>query len=210
MRTGRYRPRHAAANATPERSILRFAALATSLAFAAIGPRIAFQFYTIPSESMSPGLTPGDRVLVAGWTKGEAERGDVVVFSDEELWLAVPSKASSTYLTKRVIGTPGDRVECCNARGWITVNGKPVNESPYLPKGMDPSQIKFDVKVPEGKLWVMGDNRSFSSDSRSHQKRGGGFIPISSVKGRVVAISNPTSRAGLLLDRRAVFAGVEK
>jgi signal peptidase I len=99
-----------------------------------------------------------------------------------------------TDYIKRVIGVPGDRVECCNAQGLVTVNGVPLHEQSYLYPGAAPSQIKFNIVVPPGRLWVMGDNRQISDDSRMRMSDpGGGTIPESKVIGRAFVIVWPPS-----------------
>ena len=100
-----------------------------------------------------------------------------------------------TVFVKRVIGVGGDHVECCDSQGRITVNGTPIAESEYLFAGDTPSATPFSVDVPDGKLWVMGDHRSASADSRSHQgDPGGGFVPTDRVLGRAFAIIWPWDR----------------
>ena len=99
------------------------------------------------------------------------------------------------HLVKRVIGVGGDRVACCDAQGRVTVNGVPLNEKSYIMKGAKPSERHFDVKVPPGRIWVMGDNRSNSEDSRFHQDLpGGGTVPATDVVGKVWAIVWPFDR----------------
>lgn len=97
---------------------------------------------------------------------------------------------------KRVIGKGGDHVVCCDTRGSLTINGAALNEGEYLYPGDVPSKMKFDVIVPEGKLWVMGDHRSDSADSRAYLGTpGGGFIPEDRVVGRAMAVIWPLSSA---------------
>jgi signal peptidase I len=104
-----------------------------------------------------------------------------------------------TDYIKRVIGVPGDDVACCNAQGLVTVNGVPLHESSYLYPGAAPSQIHFNKVVPAGRLWVMGDNRQISDDSRMRQSDpGGGTIPINQVIGRAFVIVWPPSRWRIL------------
>jgi signal peptidase I len=104
-----------------------------------------------------------------------------------------------TDYIKRVIGTPGDRVQCCNAQGLVTVNGVPLHEQSYLFPGAEPSQIKFNVVVPPGRLWVMGDNRAVSDDSRLRMSDpGDGTIPENKVIGRAFVIVWPPSRWRIL------------
>ena len=103
------------------------------------------------------------------------------------------------HLVKRVIGVGGDTVECCDKRGRVTVNGTPLKERDYLAPGERPSLITFEQEVPEGYLWVMGDNRSQSADSRVHLgDPGGGFVPEENVVGKVFAVVWPVGHVKLL------------
>lgn len=184
------------------------------------------QAFYVPSGSMENTLEPGDRILVnkiSGWA-GEPSRGDVIVFSDPGGWLG-PDEVTqpgpvgtvlewlglyptSGHLVKRVIGIGGDEVKCCDDAGRIVVNGTPLDEKQYIRPGGVPSQIRFDVQVPVGYVWVMGDNRSDSADSRMHMgDPGGGFVPDSDVVGRVFAIVWPWHRIHLV-HRPATFDGV--
>ncbi|MGW0227582.1 signal peptidase I [Actinopolymorpha singaporensis] len=181
------------------------------------------QAFYIPSESMENTLVPGDRVLVnkLSYRLGEIQRGDVVVFNGADSWesevdLAQPSGSVQKLLhkvgelfgfstvgekdfIKRVIGLPGDHVVCCDKQNRVTVNGKAITESGYLHPGDPPSAMAFDVRVPDGRLWVMGDHRSASADSRSHLgDPGGGTIPIDHVVGRAFVIVWPLNRVDLL------------
>jgi signal peptidase I len=173
------------------------------------------QVYKIPSGSMENTLQINDRVLVNKLVyhfRGIA-RGDIVVFSGQNSWGpdALPPSSdpvvrvwddvlsgiglhsSQTYYIKRVIGLPGDRVACCT-EGKVTVNGVPLNETSYLYPGDPPSSFTFSAIVPAGHLWVMGDNRSDSDDSRYHTADpGGGAIPENEVVGRAFMIIWPPS-----------------
>ncbi|MFD7135357.1 signal peptidase I [Streptomyces sp. NPDC059894] len=137
--------------------------------------------FQIPSGSMENGLRIGDRVLVnrlAYRFGAEPRRGDVVVFDGTGYF------GDADYV-KRVVGVGGDHVVCCDEEGRIRVNGRPVDESTYLYPGDSPSTVPFDVEVPDGTLFVLGDHRSASSDSRDHLgSPGGGMIPVDDVIGR--------------------------
>ena len=171
------------------------------------------QVFSIPSGSMENTLLPGDRILVNKmvYRFRSIERGDIVVFSGSGSW-DPPTPAPSlwdrvtglvgiagpgTDYVKRVIGVPGDHVVCCNAAGQVTVNGVALSESSYVYPGAAPSQIRFNITVPPGRLWVMGDNRADSDDSRYRVgDPGGGTIPESAVVGRAFVIVWPLSRIG--------------
>jgi len=120
---------------------------------------------------------------------------------------------SDQHLVKRLIGLPGDHISCCNALGQMSVNGVPLKE-PYvlLPAGVQAvSEKSFDVTVPEGTVWVMGDNRYNSADSRYHMDDPGkGFVPLSDVVGKAFVISWPASHWSWLDDYPDVFRGVER
>jgi signal peptidase I len=196
----------------------------------AVGIKALFmQAFYIPSGSMNDTLVLDDRILVqkvSYWGSSGPERGDVVVFSDPGGWLETETGTASAnpftralelfglyptggHLVKRVIAVGGDRVRCCDDQGRITVNGVPLNESSYLAPGERPSLIDFDVKVEEGYLWVQGDNRSNSADSRVHLgDPGGGQVPVDSVVGKVFAVVWPLPHAKTL-ERPVTFDGVE-
>jgi signal peptidase I len=174
------------------------------------------QVFSIPSGSMENTLLPGDRILVNKmvYRFRSIERGDIVVFSGSGSWDPTTSGPSNpvvrflddakslvgiagpgTDYVKRVIGVPGDHVVCCNAQGQVTVNGVALDEKSYIYPGAAPSQIRFNITVPPGRLWVMGDNRADSDDSRYRTSdAGGGAIPESAVVGRAFVIIWPLSR----------------
>ena len=176
------------------------------------------QVFSIPSGSMENTLLPGDRILVNKmvYRFRPIDRGDIVVFSGAGSWDPPTSPVSNPFArvwddaiglvgiagpgtdyVKRVIGVPGDHVVCCNAAGQITVNGVPLSEKSYIFPGSLPSQIRFNITVPPGRLWVMGDNRADSDDSRYRVgDPGGGTIPESAVVGRAFLIIFPLSRIG--------------
>lgn len=179
---------------------------------------VAQAFY-IPSASMDPTLRVGDRVLVnkLAFRLGDVQRGDIVVFDGRGSFapqsparhdglLARAGAAASGFLgvapserdyVKRVIGLPGDRVVCCDD-DRLAVNGAVVDE-PYVMTGDVASDQPFDVVVPAGRLWVMGDHRSDSADSRAHLgDPGGGTVPLDHVIGEVALRFWPVPRAGLL------------
>jgi signal peptidase I len=180
------------------------------------------QFFFIPSGSMENTLQIDDRVAVnrLPFISNDIKRGDVVVFRDPDNWLPaadietapfVIAKAKAAlvavgvlpnpakqYLVKRVVGVAGDRVICCTTTGQITVNGQEMNE-PYIYAGNVPSDMNFDVTVPKGKLWVMGDHRGASADSRFHQDDiHKGFVPLNRVTGRVLAVIWPIKNFSLV------------
>lgn len=180
------------------------------------------QFFFIPSGSMENTLQIDDRVAVnrLPFISNNIKRGDVVVFRDPDNWLPAIDTSSSSpiiaklktglvavgvlpnpakqYLVKRVVGIGGDRVICCTNSGKITVNGQEMSE-PYIFAGNVPSDMNFDVTVPKNKLWVMGDHRGASADSRYHQDDiNKGFVPLDRVTGRVLAVIWPLKNLSLV------------
>lgn len=177
------------------------------------------QSFSVPSESMEPGIQPGDRLLANRLVRGDdVHRGDIVVFDGTTAFPvsgqdpAPPGLLTSvgrslagaltldtgTDYVKRVIGLPGDRVSCCDGSGRVQVNGVGLDE-PYLPPGERPSALTFDVVVPAGHLWVLGDHRSESGDSRAYLGRpGGGMVPVGAVIGQATVRYWPPGRLGSL------------
>ncbi len=186
------------------------------------------QSFTIPSGSMENTLNEGDRVTVTMYDSDKVHRGNVVVFTDPDHWLTTqeptglqgaaqdflvmirifPQNAGH-HLIKRVIGMPGDHV-VADGKGSLTVNGVELHES-YLKPGRSASEVAFDVTVPEGYIWVMGDNRSNSSDSRYHQNDvHRGFVPQSNVVGVAKNVVWPYSHWSSLTSGQEVFSQVPK
>ncbi len=178
------------------------------------------QFFYIPSGSMENTLQIKDRVAVnrVPFIGNDISRGDVIVFRDPAGWLPDASSVSGNgitgkirdglvlvgivpnpakqYLVKRVIGVAGDKVVAKDQ--VLTINGKPTNE-PYIFSGNTPSDTDFNITVPEGKVWVMGDHRGASGDSRVHQDDvNNGMVPVEKITGRVVAKIWPLNRIGLV------------
>ncbi|MUK00812.1 signal peptidase I [Vibrio cholerae] len=187
-----------------------------------------FRAFFIPSGSMEETLEIDDRIFVNQLVPQpfDLQRGDIVVFRDTEGWLpeqveqqvswlkealifiGLAPDESQQHLVKRVIGLPGDHVICCDAQGRITVNGEPLEE-PYLFPGATPSDLPFDVVVPDGKIWVMGDHRNASADSRANQdKPGKGFVDVDDIEGKAAVIAWPLNRVGFLGNHPEVFDGV--
>jgi signal peptidase I len=203
-----------------------------ALGLALIIKTFLIQAFYIPSESMENTLVPGDRVLVnkLAYRLGEVSRGDVIVFNGANSWepeavFEEPTNSAGRVVRwvgelfgfsavgekdfiKRVIGLPGDKVKCCDKNERVTVNGTALTESEYLFPGDAPSQSPFDITVPKDRLWVMGDHRQASADSRSHTgDPGGGTIPIDHVIGRAFVVVWPLDRVSLL-NRPPAFAQV--
>ncbi|MCX4655524.1 signal peptidase I [Streptomyces sp. ScaeMP-e48] len=151
---------------------------------------VVYKPYTVPTASMSPTVNAGDRVLAERIDGADVRRGDVVVFADS-VW-------GDTPMVKRVVGIGGDTVACCDKDGRLTVDGTPVDE-PYLNRGpaaagapAPASPQNFSAKVPRGHIFLLGDERSTSLDSRVHlEDAGQGSVPLSAVQGRVDAVAWP-------------------
>ena len=157
------------------------------------------------------------------------KRGDVVVFRDPANWLPIPIEEDTSngiiakakdvlvftgvlpnpakqFLVKRVIGVAGDKIICCDKDGGLTINGEKTNE-PYIFAGNKPSELDFNVTVPEGKIWVMGDHRGASADSRYHQDDvNNGMVPVSKITGRVFGIIWPFENFGFVSSKNPLPA----
>lgn len=182
----------------------------------------------VSSASMQPLLQPGDRVVVDKLDRGSPHRGEVVLFDGTTVFggpdppqpapgaiarlvrgvgSAVGVSPEETDYVKRVVGLPGDRVRCCTGSGRISIDGAPIDE-PYVYAGEAPSSQRFDVLVPAGTVFVLGDHRSVSADSRAHlSDPGGGMVPISDIIGSIAWRYWPPGRSGTLSSTTA-FAHV--
>jgi signal peptidase I len=225
--------RHGRVKATP---VLRESVIVIGLALllSLIVKTWLMQAFYIPSESMENTLLKGDRVIVNKLVPSpiSLQRGDVIVFEDPDHWLpaTVPVQRSplmsalnstlifvgllpsdeGNHLIKRVIGLPGDHVVCCNKNKQLMVNGAALTE-PYLFPGDTPSQDSFNITVPAGKVWVMGDHRSDSADSRPHDENSGGArgsVPESLVVGRAITVVWPAEHWAWLSNPSETFAKV--
>jgi signal peptidase I len=205
--------------------------VALALTLALVIKTFLVQAFFIPSESMENTLLTGDRVLVSKLTPriSDLDHGDIVVFRDPGGWLdpvAKPNEGpvrngirgvltfvgllpqdSGEHLIKRVIGLPGDKVMCCDAKGRVMVNGVAIDE-PYTFPGDSPSEKTFSETVPADHLWVMGDHRSVSYDSRYHPDLNRGMVPISAVVGKGFVVVWPLKRASTLGVPDTVFGRV--
>lgn len=200
------------------RSVIEiFVIIVLALAIAALIRAFVFQAFYVPSSSMESTLMSGDRIVASKITTALSgpQRGAILVFRDPGGWLNVPStvepgwrdvvRTSLTFvgllpsdsdhdLVKRVIGVGGDRVACCDSAGRIVLNGVPLEES-YVTGATD--QVRFDITVPDAGMFVMGDNRGNSRDSRYHLDVDNGAVPISHAVGRVVLRVWPLDRLGV-------------
>ncbi|GAB2872517.1 hypothetical protein GCM10027074_45180 [Streptomyces deserti] len=139
---------------------------------------------TVASDSMAPSYAAGERVVFARVGGDEVRRGDVVLFSARERY------GFDAGVMQRVVGVGGDRVACCAGAGTagerITINGKPLDE-PYVADGVaDGLRRPYDVQVPEGRSFLLGDHRTNSMDSRFFSQDQGGTVPVGAVRGRVI------------------------
>ena len=179
-------------------------------------------FFYIPSGSMENTLQVGDRIAVnkLGALFTDIKRGEVVVFGDPDNWLGNSSQSEDSgigavvktglitvgvlpdpakqYLIKRVIGVGGDNVVCCDKAGKLQVNGVSITE-PYIFAGDKPSDMQFNVEIPKGFIWVMGDHRGASADSRFHpESANNGMVPLSKVVGRAIFVVWPLTDIALI------------
>jgi len=195
--------------------------VAIAMVMAVVVKTFFLQAFYIPSDSMIPTMVPNDKILVqkVSYWFGDIDRGDIVVFDDPGGWLSPEesSQASTSWqralakiglyptgghLIKRVVAVGGDTIACCDDRGRLIVNGTGVDE-PYLEDetatAAQPFGVAEPLVVPDGYLWVMGDNRGNSADSRAHMgDPGGGFISEESVVGKAWLRVWPVSRAGFI------------
>jgi signal peptidase I len=196
--------------------------LIVALAVSIVIKTFLVQFFYIPSGSMENTLQINDRVAVnkVPFIGKSIKRGDVVVFRDPDNWLPEPyvgdqnefiakikdgfvavgvlPNPAKQYLVKRVIGVAGDKVECCSKDKKLMINGIEIDE-PYIFAGNTASDTNFNVTVPAGKVWVMGDHRGASADSRFHQDDiNNGMVPTAKITGKVVGIIWPIKNLGLV------------
>nr|WP_313505845.1 signal peptidase I [Kocuria rhizophila] len=207
------------------KEVLIVAVLAVVIAF--VAKTFLVRGYYIPSGSMEQTLELDDRIFVnvLGARTGHVDRGDIVVFDDTQGWLPEAPAArtnpvrqgmefvgllpdsSQQALVKRVIGVGGDHVTCCDASGKVSVNGKALDES-YLYPGAAPSDFPFDVTVPEGKVFVMGDHRNASADSRFHIETNTQFVSEEDIVGTAFVIAWPLDRFQFLHNPEETFEDV--
>lgn len=188
----------------------------TALVLSILVRTFLIQAFYVPSASMEDTLQENDRIIVSKISTRFTgiDRGNVIVFHDPGGWLGegflnpydtpvgrvlqavgiLPSN-SGNDLVKRVIGVANDQIECCDSSGHVTVNGVAISDS-YMKEGITSDQVTFSVLVPEGNVFVMGDNRGNSEDSRFHLDKNNGMIPLKEVVGRVAMRIWPVSRIG--------------
>ncbi|MGR8007997.1 signal peptidase I [Streptomyces hypolithicus] len=158
---------------------------------------VAYKPYTVPTDSMAPSIKAGDRVLAQRIDGPQVRRGDVVIFTDS-VWGNMP-------MVKRVVGVGGDKIACCSEGDRLTLDGEPLDE-PYLPGGEPASTTPFAAEVPQGHLFLLGDERRTSVDSRGHiEDAAKGTVPVGKVDARVDAVAWPL---GAMIDRPQSFASL--
>lgn len=211
------------------RELALIAVIALVLSF--LAKTFLFRAFFIPSPSMKNTLDLDDRIFTNLLVPAHSNlaRGDIVVFRDTKGWLPAPinrqekglahaiddtltfvglrPETSEQHLVKRIIGLPGDHVVCCDSGDKITINGAALAES-YVNPAEVPAAKPFNVIVPEGKIWVMGDNRNHSADSRFHTNTDGGFIDIADVVGKAEAIIWPPNHITILNSHPNVFTKI--
>lgn len=196
-----------------------------ALVFSLLIKTFIVKAFFVPSGSMEHTLEIGDRVIanIATSQFTSLKRGDIVIFEDTQGWIPVTSNqtinplqssleflglmpdTSSRHMVKRVIGLPGDTVECCDEQGRLIINGEPVDE-PYVKEGMSAIGSSFKVAVPDGGIWVMGDNRNQSADSRMHMDLpSNGVVQMNTVVGTVTTRVWPLDRMGFIENQDSVF-----
>lgn len=205
--------------------------MAVALLIAVLVKTFLIQPFYIPSASMNPTLLNDDKILVSKLTPGvfDLHRGDVIVFEDPADWIpgdatedptpqvrlmmvlsavGLAPDPSQDHLVKRLIGMPGDRVICEDEGAQLQVNGDPLDEA-YINEANSPCQHAFDITVPEGDVWVMGDNRHASADSAWHHVHDGdGFVPADNITGKAEVIFWPVGRWSGLGEGRDAFESV--
>ncbi|MGO1983205.1 MAG: signal peptidase I [Brachybacterium alimentarium] len=205
--------------------------MAVALVIAVLVKTFLIQPFYIPSASMNPTLVENDKILVSKLTPGvfDLHRGDVIVFEDPDDWIGGETTTESTprmrlmavlstvglapdpaqdHLVKRLIGLPGDHVVCPERGASLEVNGVELDE-PYINQATAACQVAFDVTVPEGNVWVMGDNRFASADSAYHEDQGeSAFVPEDDITGKAQVIFWPIGRWDGLGDGQDAFSDV--
>lgn len=190
--------------------------IVVALVASALLRAFVIQAFYVPTGSMLPEIQLNDKILVS--RVGGVHRGEVVVFRDPGGWIPASEKtapagtlqsalefvgllpqSSDDHLVKRVIGLPGDEVVCCTGQGRITINGLPIDEAAYVFQGNAVADnVSFDVVVPAGRIFVLGDHRYRSGDSAYHLPQQGAFVPEDLITGRAVAVIWPAADAHLL------------
>lgn len=188
----------------------------TALILSILVRTFLIQAFYVPSASMEDTLQENDRIIVSKISTKLTgiDRSNVIVFHDPGGWLGegfpnpydtpvgrvlqaigiVPAN-SGNDLVKRVIGVANDKIECCDLQGRITLNGVGIDES-YIKENVTSDQVTFSVLVPEGNVFVMGDNRGNSEDSRFHLDKNNGMVPLAEIIGRVAMRIWPVGRIG--------------